>query len=1682
MPARLRTFLWILFISFLFPYGPEAIAQNSIQMVNGHPRLFINSENLAEIRGRAGNDNKDVYATIKNWADSNWSNPAEQQRIYVSKDAGVLRYSLIYALGEIPGFDYSLHKIEDYGDKSVQIMMDLINAKRTDALEYVSIAYDWVNSKMTSDQKKVTVEYLKAIVGDIPKLRVSPRGYRFAGTPYCFYPGLAFYGDGIDDGRAQIYVNFIQKYFDDMRAINHMAGKDGGHAFGLGYAQATDAYGPFFTARDLYAMLTATDLTVNDTFNKYAYMKGFVTWLLYGTMPGPPSKHTYMANAVATLTKLEDIGNHQWNVYKTNHSLMQALRIMSSVAKKEGDLARAQLITWLINIRYQAPRQDTTWHIIFNDKSVAAVSPENLGVSKVKAFGWDESERKIDNYLDNPKAGLGHIYMRSSWDPSSNATHAVFKAPPYYYFGHQHFDSLNFSIFKGEPLVLANSGKYFPHYEGTEPDYPGNFVGYPHHWYYYERTVSGNSILVMDPNEKISMGPNKGGQILKDGGQRGLSDPGGVWGDVMEGGIRDWGGLIKHEDSLEFTYSCADATKAYNSIVNGKEYLTTGASPKVSLVQRDFTYLKSPDGNSDYFIVFDRIDSTNPSFKKVFLLHTIGEPVLSGNHSLIYGNATNGLFQSEDSNTFSVSQNTAKLFMKIVAPANTRAYKFGGRTKSVLTEAINETDGTNFQGAKVNVSVSSTVEFSDKPVVTIDGIRASDGKACKEVFMCDGKTETQLIGCIRGTRYFKQNYPLIHKIGDSVVQDYAWMIRESATNAWISYPHAFGEALLSTLYLADADEFGRWTLRIETTKDELHTNFMTVLHPTLDMSNTAMAETVAIDSSSGNMKGVLIKDPISPRLAMFSPTTGQVSDVAYGASYAGTGKHLITGLVPNATYDISKDGTKVGSKTASSQGIISFESPGGLSFRLVQTGGPIAPASDTTPPSTPTKVTATAVSSNQINLSWAPSTDNVGVAGYRVYRNGSQISVSATSSYSDTALAPSTTYSYTVSAFDAAFNVSSQSALASATTQAGTDQTPPVRYNASPTGTLPAGTTQATLSLATDETATCKYSTAAGVSYASMTNVFSVTRGTSHSTTISGLSNGGAYNYYVRCMDVSGNVNPDDFRISFSCGSSPQPAPAPAPAPAPPPPPPSGYVVNDFTFYSIPDIPRPAKGTSFQDPVFRSKITRITNAATDVPGSQYNYASPGYPKHNIENADGTRLVIQSYKWPGWHLWSAYPPFEKIRDLPKSLVDTKDPDVRWDNSDPAILYSTYGTKLYKYNIGKDQITLLHDFKTEFPNDPVTRVYTMEEGDASDDRRYWAFIVRCYDPNRKIQGLDPWYNRAYIVYDKDFYAKDDGKVISMIDDNSQNWRSAGFISMSPSGRYVWIGDNHYIYPRDFSKVWALGCAGHADMAISSEGREVVVCGARYYKDKKDMGIWIKMVDIETAETTWLASKGEGEYHISGNSHDKPGWAAISVYTPTYPEAPDNWAEHSIFMVELTTRTDPAPRVWRIAHTHTLRKGYSDDSFAKLNKAGTKIWFGSGWGQSYKDPGAQYDVYQIDLPGNWYQELMGNLPPTASISASSLSGKAPLTVKFTGSGKDADGTIASYGWNFGDGKTSSEQNPSHTYEIQGSYIITLRTMDDKGATGSASVTVNVVKSDTDPLKPTVSPPTDLRILRAQ
>ena len=100
-------------------------------------------------------------------------------------------------------------------------------------------------------------------------------------------------------------------------------------------------------------------------------------------------------------------------------------------------------------------------------------------------------------------------------------------------------------------------------------------------------------------------------------------------------------------------------------------------------------------------------------------------------------------------------------------------------------------------------------------------------------------------------------------------------------------------------------------------------------------------------------------------------------------------------------------------------------------------------SSDTQAPTTPTNLTATASDPHQVDLAWTASTDNTGITGYTIYRDGILLNTvdGSTTTFSDTTVSPGTTYSYTVDAFDAAGNHSDASSPATVTPSA--DNQPP---------------------------------------------------------------------------------------------------------------------------------------------------------------------------------------------------------------------------------------------------------------------------------------------------------------------------------------------------------------------------------------------------------------------------------------------------------------------------------------------------------------------------------------------------------------------------------------------------------------------------------------------------------------
>ncbi|MBI3804989.1 MAG: fibronectin type III domain-containing protein [Nitrospirae bacterium] len=278
------------------------------------------------------------------------------------------------------------------------------------------------------------------------------------------------------------------------------------------------------------------------------------------------------------------------------------------------------------------------------------------------------------------------------------------------------------------------------------------------------------------------------------------------------------------------------------------------------------------------------------------------------------------------------------------------------------------------------------------------------------------------------------------------------------------------------------------------------------------------AATLAAPDTAAPALSAIAAGSITTGGATITWTSSEAADtqVEYGTTLAyGT----TTVVLPTKVTAHSQSLTGLLSATLYHYRVKSKDAAGNLAVSADATFTTATPA-DTTPPAVPAGLQAAAASSTQINLTWTVSTDNVKVAGYRVYRNGTQVGTTATASYADSGLVASTTYSYTISAYDAAGNASAQTSAVSVKTSAAPDTTAPVLSGIGTTGITSGG---ATVGWTTNEPATTQVEYGATATYGLLSTLNS-TLATSHSVALTGLSASTVYHYRVISRDGAGNI------------------------------------------------------------------------------------------------------------------------------------------------------------------------------------------------------------------------------------------------------------------------------------------------------------------------------------------------------------------------------------------------------------------------------------------------------------------------------------------------------------------------------------------------------------------------------
>jgi hypothetical protein len=229
--------------------------------------------------------------------------------------------------------------------------------------------------------------------------------------------------------------------------------------------------------------------------------------------------------------------------------------------------------------------------------------------------------------------GWGMLSMRTGW--TENDTSLTLKYGDNFW-SHEHFDNGAFTLFS-RGLLALDSGSYRA---GSNSEHENQ---------YGRQTIAHNTLTVTDPSDyypsqTFASFDNQGNEINQappnDGGQRRVGSlynslfPQLASPNTIGDWLRNWdyyhmGTLVGLATTPNYTYAATDITAAYNNKFSAS---TPNATNRTNRVQKAVRHmLMIPRGTSAYVVVFDQVTSTNASFVKRWLLHTVNQPVVTGN-------------------------------------------------------------------------------------------------------------------------------------------------------------------------------------------------------------------------------------------------------------------------------------------------------------------------------------------------------------------------------------------------------------------------------------------------------------------------------------------------------------------------------------------------------------------------------------------------------------------------------------------------------------------------------------------------------------------------------------------------------------------------------------------------------------------------------------------------------------------------------------------------------------------------------------------------------------------------------------------------------------------------------------------------------------------------------------------
>lgn len=548
-----------------------------------HPRLYINSSEIRTLQERMGHlrGRKILEALEKAGIDRTAAEEAmETDRgfRYYAKMRGVTSRAQLHAL------NYLVNGNKKDGRRAVEEILDTLRrtnfghendlSRASGSMMMVgAIVYDWCYDLMTSGERK---EYVKEFI-------------RIAGTMECGYPpkrnepiaghgsewmimrDMLSCGIAIYDEYPDMFDHVREMLVEDYIPVRNFIYK------GQNYHQGTSYVNVRF-ANDMFCTWILSKMGARNLFSPD---QQYVMYdLLYRRRPDG-----------LVLPAGDD--NHIRGGWKS-----YALPAMLA-----SSYYHDPYLAYEFEQKQSLEPHCLIFELLWRDFDLKGTPPDDLPLSRYSGtpFGW--------------------MLARTGWGDDSVI--AEMKINENFVGNHQHLDGGSFQIYYKGPLAI-DTGLY----QGT-----GGGYNSANNKNYTKRTIAHNSLLVYDPDE-VFESYNYGGQdrtrtVANDGGQR-LAGKG--WDtcrsfDDLLGEEYNVGKVLAHGfgpslQKPDYTYLKGDITKAYSS--------------KVKEVRRSFAFLNLKNAKVPAaLIIFDHVVSSNPDFRKFWLLHSIEEPEIDGNSFVV---------------------------------------------------------------------------------------------------------------------------------------------------------------------------------------------------------------------------------------------------------------------------------------------------------------------------------------------------------------------------------------------------------------------------------------------------------------------------------------------------------------------------------------------------------------------------------------------------------------------------------------------------------------------------------------------------------------------------------------------------------------------------------------------------------------------------------------------------------------------------------------------------------------------------------------------------------------------------------------------------------------------------------------------------------------------------------------